>query len=282
MHNLIRAEVTKALKNRWATLFTVFMFPMGVALFFIFVLGSELAGVGITTEFVEWQLIINQTFNFPNSFFGQLFLVAFGAFVFAGEAVWGTWKNIIPRNARVRLILAKYIAVAVLVFLSLNLMGLIAFIGAIVLGLITGAQMQPAFGTPAAWAFMSEYVLNMVTVFATSLLAAGYAALAALFTRSILGGAVIGMLVAFSDFTIATVVSRLNSLVVTFDFAPFIRILPAYNILNIQNWLQTGRGWRLTPAMEPPSAFESLLVASAWATGVVIVSILAFRQRDIA
>lgn len=281
MRSLVRAEITKALKNRWATLFTVFMFPLGVALFFVFVLGSELAGIGITTEFVEWQLIINQTFNFPNSFFGQLFLVAFGAFVFAGESVWGTWKNIIPRNHRTRIILAKYLAIAVIVFLSLNLMGLIAFVGSILLGLITGAQMQPAFGSPEAWAFVSAYLLNMFTVFATSLLAAGYAALAALFTRSILGGAVIGMLVAFSDFVLATVVSRLNDLVPTIDFAPLISTLPAYNILNIQNWLQTGSGWRLTVALDPPSAFTSLLIAAVWATGVILVSILAFRRRDI-
>lgn len=282
MRDLVRAEVVKALKNRWATLFTVFMFPLATALFFVFVLGSEVGGIGITTDVVQWQLIIHQTFNFPNSVFGQLFLVAFAAFVFAGEAVWDTWKHIIPRNQRTRLVLAKYLAITVIVFLSLNLMGLVAFGGAVLLGLITGAQMQPAFGSPAAWHFVGDYLLNMLTVFATSLLAAGYAALAALFTRSILGGAVLGMMFAFTDFVLATVVGRANALLPGVDFAPMISALPAYNILNIQTWLQVGRGWQLTAALPPPTPLASLVIAAAWAAGIIVVSVLVFRRRDIA
>ena len=56
-----------------------------------------------------WTDTFMASWGFANNLFGRMFLLGFTAVTFAGEYQWGTWKNIIPRQRRSLLIMAKFI-----------------------------------------------------------------------------------------------------------------------------------------------------------------------------
>ena len=121
MVSLIRAEWTKAIKNYKLTSFLVWVFPVSqVAWYSIIVLVGLLgssnsvdlmmtsSGSWIEDMMGVWALAT----TFPYNVFGRMLPLAFMAVVFAGEYQWRTWKNIIPRSRRWKLILAKYISLS--------------------------------------------------------------------------------------------------------------------------------------------------------------------------
>jgi hypothetical protein len=120
-----------------------------------------------------------------------MILLGFAAVVFAGEYQWGTWKNIVPRNRRVMLLLMKFMALGVFVVLAFVLMSIIWVIGLGVLAQIAGAEYGPAVTLHVLSDFAEDYAIQAALTFTSMMIAAGYAALAGMLTRSILGGVLV-------------------------------------------------------------------------------------------
>lgn len=100
-------------------LLLVWIYPAGAVLMMVLaligVLLSESLRAGVQQSPPVWTQQSMVIWELVNSEIGRFLLVTFAAFVFAGEYQWGTWKNLVPRTARVPLILTKYAAFAVLI-----------------------------------------------------------------------------------------------------------------------------------------------------------------------
>ncbi len=81
--------------------------------------------------------------SFANNLFGHTFLLGFTAVTFAGEYQWGTWKNIVPRQRRSLLIIAKFINLGVLILIAFGLMSLILGLGQGLLTRMAGVPYGP-------------------------------------------------------------------------------------------------------------------------------------------
>ena len=71
---------------------------------------------------IPWTAAALGAWTVPTNLFGRMFLIGFIATVFAGEYQWSTWKNVIPRTHRVKLLLAKFLALAAVILLAFSLM----------------------------------------------------------------------------------------------------------------------------------------------------------------
>lgn len=119
MTTLFRAEWQKITGYRIVATLLVWIYPAGAALMMVLaligVLLSESLRAGVQQSPPVWTQQSMVIWELVNSEIGRFLLVTFAAFVFAGEYQWGTWKNLVPRTARVPLILTKYAAFAVLI-----------------------------------------------------------------------------------------------------------------------------------------------------------------------
>ncbi len=193
MRNLFRAEWIKIAGNRWVAGCLIWIFPLG-ALAFLAVAGLVLALSSSARaslrqdEAILWTEQAISMWNFPNNPVGRLILLGFTAVVFAGEYQWQTWKNVVPRNRRAALILVKFLALGAFVVLAFSLMSALWTAGWAVLTRIADVS----YGPRVTWAvlrdFGEDYALAAGLAFTSTVIAAGYAALAAMVTRSILGG----------------------------------------------------------------------------------------------
>ncbi len=109
------------------------------------------------------------------------------------------------------------------------------------------------------------------------------AALAAVVTRSILGGLLAGFGLSVLEpmsFMVLLLLQRV------FDWAEVInlyRFAPTYNLDNARAWLANGEGF-LQPGMtlaEPPALGVSLLLLVAWIGLLLGGAVLAFQRQDI-
>ncbi|MBN1967387.1 MAG: hypothetical protein JW910_22225, partial [Anaerolineae bacterium] len=122
----------------------------------------------------------------------------------------------------------------------------------------------------------------------STIIAAGYAALAAMLTRSILGGVLVGF--------IATVVEGLLAvaLVLIAFFLKFPSILytyrftPLYNLLNVAEWLNNDRALAMELQYNDvdritlsDSLLFSLTVLAVWVIGLIALNVYLFRRQDI-
>ena len=115
------------------------------------------------------------------------------------------------------------------------------------------------------------------------LILAGFAAVAALSTRSILGA----LLIAFG-FSVFEAVSLVMLLILgrVLDESALVnlyRFTPAYNIDNVRSWLVSNTALTdIQPGFsaEPTLAF-SLIVLGTWLIGLVGLALLVFERQDI-
>jgi ABC-type transport system involved in multi-copper enzyme maturation permease subunit len=126
--------------NRWTIGLLLWVFPLGVI---AFVLGMSLIAfvnpaVRENMNIATWKEAFLPPWSFVNNPFGAMLLLALISVTFAGEYQWGTWKNILPRQYRNRIIMAKFINLAGLIFLTFMLTSFIFGVGLGILAAISG------------------------------------------------------------------------------------------------------------------------------------------------
>src|SRR5690606_8593044 len=292
MVNLFRAEWTKIAGHRWLTSCLIWIFPVGAVGFTVamsaILLLSESARTSFAADTVTWTETLVGAWSFLNNPLGRLLLIGFTAVMFAGEYQWQTWKNLIPRNRRAALILNKFLALSVFVVFAFALMSVLLTVGMGLLRAIAGASYGPDITAEVLRTTTADYTRSAGLGFLSTLIAAGYAALAGMFSRSILGG----VLVAYG-LTIAENLSLVALLLIAIflDFRAIVhlyRFLPGYNLQNLDSWFRIGEPAPLEIAFSGTdrlvvrdSAEFSALVIAAWVVGLIGLTVYLFRRQDI-
>ncbi|MCP5096962.1 MAG: ABC transporter permease subunit [Chloroflexi bacterium] len=291
MVNVIRAEWLKMVGNRWTTGFLIWIFPVGalglVGGMSLMALLSPNVRDNITP--LLWTNNFMVPWNFANNLFGRTFLLGFTAVTFAGEYQWGTWKNIVPRQQRSRLIVAKFINLVVLILIAFGLMSLIFGFGYGILSRIADVSYGPEVTSKVVREFLSNYALQATLTFISVIIASIYAALSALLMQSILGGVMVGIGVSVAE---PLIIPGGMALARMFDRALFLhlgRFSPYYNIANVNSWVHNDQAlnWletsfqQFNQAAPVDSVSFSVLVLATWLlVGIGLVLIL-FQRQDI-
>lgn len=292
MVNLFHAEWSKIAGHRWLTGCLIWVFPVGAVAFTvvlsIILALSDSARASFAADTMTWTETLVGAWSFLNNPLGRLLLIGFTAVMFAGEYQWQTWKNLIPRNRRVALILIKFLALSAFVVVAFALMSVLLAAGMGLLRAIAGAPYGPEVTASVVRATASDYARSAGLGFLSTLIAAGYAALAGMLTRSILGG----VLVAYG-LTIAESLSLVALILVAYflDFRDVVhayRLTPGYNLLNLDAWFRTGESAPFEVAFSSnemlvvhDSAEFSALVIAVWVIGLIGLTVYLFRHQDI-
>jgi ABC-type transport system involved in multi-copper enzyme maturation permease subunit len=291
MTSLFRAEWQKITGHRVVTALLVWIYPVGagaiVVLTFIGVLLSDQLRQNILNSPPDWTQMGLVIWGLVNSEMGRFLLVTFAAFVFAGEYQWGTWKNLIPRTARVPLILTKYEAFASLITAAVLLAVLISVAGTLFVSAVAGAQVVPPLSDgPALSEFAGDFVQRGLITMTSAIIAASYAAVGGMLTRSIIGGVIVGFLLQFAETAIALVTVLIEQLIPALNgLHNLFLYTPTYNLANIGSWAQYDTAYVLhlgPDLVVGPHALEaSLLIVALWVVGLVGLVTWLFRRQDI-
>jgi ABC-type transport system involved in multi-copper enzyme maturation permease subunit len=296
--NLFRAEWIKIMGNRWVTAFLILIFPVGMFAFvvvmsvLIVLLPSMRDQAGtqqLGLDHAEWTHQALEAWTIPNGLLGRLITLAFAVVVFAGEYQWQTWKNVVPRRRRVSLILNKFLAVAAFVVLAFTVASIIFAVGWGVMVGLAGGTYGPAITGDVVINFAGDYLQQAWLAFTLTLISASFAALVGMFTRSILGGVLVG--VAFTYIEGLSIVGMLL-LGHLLDFPHLIdlyRLTPSYNVANAQSWFTQGQaaGFESVslfgsefPALSDSLVF-SVVILIVWVAALVGLTAYLFQKQDI-
>lgn len=293
MINLFRAEWVKIAGNRWVAGCLVWIFPVG-ALAFMIVVGVIMALSSTAREQffdapAQWTEQAVAVWNIPNNPLGRLVLLGFTAVVFAGEYQWQTWKNVVPRNRRSLLIVIKFLALGAFIVTAFVLMSILWTVGTGVLSRIAGVPYGPSLTGGVLADFAGDYALAAALAFTSTIIAAGYAALAGMLTRSILGGVLVGFAITFVENLLAPVLALIGLLLDIPRIVHLYRLTPGYNLLNVSSWINSDEAIEWTIQVSDKARYTmtdslafSIFVLAAWVVGLMGLTIFLFRRQDIA
>jgi ABC-2 type transport system permease protein len=290
--NLFRAEWTKIVGNRWVAGCLVWVFPVG-AVAFVLVIGlimalSSTAREGFFEAPMQWTEQAVAVWSIPNNPLGRLVLLGFTAVVFAGEYQWPTWQNVVPRNRRSLLILIKFLALGAFIVLAFVLMSILWTLGVGLLSQIADVPYGPSLDGDVLADFAGDYALAAALAFTSTLIAAGYAALAGMLTRSILGGVLVGFAVTFLENLSIAGLALIGYLLDIPRIVHLYRLTPGYNLLNVASWINDDKAMEMTIDVGDKASYAvtdsltfSIFVLAAWVVGLIGLTIYLFRRQDI-
>lgn len=289
MIRLFRAEWKKTANHRWLAGFLIWIFPVGALAFYTVVvvaaIFSEAAVVSFGLNDVVWtdvSNVWNTLSSYPGNVLGRMPILAFVATLFAGEYEWGTWKNITPRNSRSALILAKFITLGVYVVLAFVAMSVIVGLGNGIATSIAGLPYPPAATRAIVGEFLGDYVLRAGLAFFSTLIVVSFAAFAALITRKIVGGIMVGFLISIIEPNLWLVCLGLSKLFNNPDLVELYRFAPSFNIGNINEWIRFNHALDMAPILSTNvSLGSSIAVVALWVLGSIALVLLLFRRQDI-
>ncbi|NLF75093.1 MAG: hypothetical protein GX573_05300 [Chloroflexi bacterium] len=293
MVNLFRAEWVKIAGNRWVAGCLVWIFPI-LAVAFVMLMSVIMALSPAARESffeapAQWTEQAVAIWNIPNNPLGRLVLLGFTAVVFAGEYQWQTWKNVVPRNRRSLLILIKFLALGAFIVLAFVLMSILWTVGMGVLSRIAGVPYGPSLTGDVLVDFAGDYALAAALAFTSTVIAAGYAALAGMLTRSILGGVLVGFAITFLENLSIAGLALIGYLLDIPRIVHLYRLTPGYNLLNVSSWITDDDAIEMTLQVSSDHSYAvsdsltfSILVLAAWVVGLIGLTIYLFRRQDIA
>lgn len=281
------AEWQKITGNRWVTAFLIWIFPISA----LFIMAGALLFALLSNDFVRaqqqlgilpWHETMVNAWQFVNNELGRWIIVAFTAFVFAGEYTNGTWKNLTTRRTRLRLIANKFITTGVFVVSALVLMTVILTIGT---GLVAGV-IEVDYGLSDAGRvlgdFLGEYLTQTFLVLSITLIAASYAALAAMVTKNVFASVIVGVLVTVGESGVLVLIALARGLL-NIDLMWFYQLTPSFNLANISNWINNNAPFvPFNPdEMATYSLETSLLLVVLWAAVFISLTFFLFYRQDI-
>lgn len=294
MRNLFRAEWIKIAGNRWVAGCLVWIFPIGAVAFIavvalILALSSSARAGLRQDETMLWTEQAIGVWDLPNNPIGRLILLGFTAVIFAGEYQWQTWKNVVPRNRRAALILVKFLALGVFVVLAFMLMSILWAAGWALLTRIAGAAYGPRVTVDVLRDFAGDYALSASLAFTSTLIAAGYAALAGMLTRSILGGVLVGFGLTFVENLSIIGLMLVGWFLDVPKIVHLYRFTPGYNLINVASWINDDAPNAMRPFEEgryagivlSDSLEFSVAVLAVWIVGLIVLAMALFQRQDI-
>ncbi|NDJ76753.1 MAG: hypothetical protein GYB65_10885 [Chloroflexi bacterium] len=291
LYNLFRAEWLKVAGNRWVTSCLIWVFPImgavAIVVFTLIVALSAPARDSFAEEPPLWTEQALEVWNLVNNPVGRMILLGFTGVVFAGEYQWNTWKNTVPRNRRVALILMKFFTVGLFVVVAFVAMSIIMTLGMGFLTQLVGTPYDPKPTQEVLSDFAEDYLLQASTAFTATIIASGYVALAGMLTRSILGGVLIGFGITFFENLSIVGLFLLAQLLDVPDLVTLYRFTPGYNLTNVTNWINANEAARVEMVVRDTDVFItetlefSLILLAVWVIGLITITALLFQRQDI-
>ena len=289
MVELFRAEWMKINGNRFMASFTVWLFPVGVATFLtlalIPALTSTMFRAQVNAAPPSWTMQTLLPWTVINSIITRMILVAFAADVFAGEYQRGMWKNLLPRRGRTTYILMKFFTMSLMLLIAFFLTCVLAGIISGVVVRATGASYDLTRAGETLSDFVDSFALQAFVAIVSGLLAACFAALGAILTRSILGAVGFGAACTLGEQAILFVLFLLGNLLNAPGIVKLYQYTPGYNLSNISSWATSGTAFTLTGNMsqyiDSMSAGSSFVILAIWVVGLIGLTVWLFRRQDI-
>jgi ABC-2 type transport system permease protein len=219
---------------------------------------------------------------FPMNVFGRFLPLTFMAVVIAGEYEWETWKNIIPRSRRLRLILAKFIVMTDLVVVSIMMTGLIRAGGFATNHKILNMDYGPVLNWETFSGFLVDYDQQFLLGLFFLLILAGFASLVAILTRSILGGLLASLGLSVVEPMSLGLLLFLRSIIKIPEIINLYMFTPSFHIDNARSWfiLEGPLASSYVPANTEISLELSLLILVVWAISLLGLAAIIFQKQD--
>lgn len=293
MFELFRAEWVKVLGMRRPVAYMLLIFPALTCLVLgLFCLTAALDTDGPQTAqdlFGDWQKVMTASWTIASHVISRLFLVAFTVVVVAGEYQWGTWKNLLPRRRRTPLLLNKLAVVGVLVVLTFVFESFLLLAGGRLVTWIARVDYAPAVSASALAEYLPVYLTAAVLSFLSYLMTGVFAVLAAVYSRTILGGTLTGFVLIFVERLLLFVPPQVAGYLEMPKLVHLGRVLPIYNVENLRAWMSTNApahfyDWAFTSLqLAPPedTMVFSVLVLSAWIGLGLLACCVLFERQDI-
>lgn len=290
---MITAEWQKLTGHRKAISFLVWVYP--IAAFVIVLLLSilppllfpsvrELASQNgrfwTNDSLAVWEAMS----GFPGGTFIRMPFLAFTAIAFAGEYQWGTWKNIVPRHSRTALVLSKFLVLTVLAAVSLLLTSFIITGGGWLSAVLYGVPYGPALSDLDMGAFFQGYVTQADVTIVGMLIAAAYAALIAMYSRSIMASLLLSVGVGILEIFFALILAVVGTVTNRPGLTNLFAVTPTYNLDNILSWVVNGvgsTGAGLPGFTAVPSLTASILIVLLWLVLLLGLTAVFFHRQDI-
>lgn len=191
----LRAELYKLSRNRWSTFWAFgFMplFALGIGLI------EQIVVHGYLGDIIPFASPLRDSLDglsmLSSSIF-QLCGIAGAAIIFGGEYRWETWRAALTRVDRAPIMIAKMLAFAVAISISLLLCGVARLIvGFIDMGLTGSAVWPPVSAGEVALAHLIAFAATFLQMMVT----AAFVALVCVITRAMTAGIVATLLVLFA------------------------------------------------------------------------------------
>lgn len=292
MRNLLSAEWQKIMGHRWMTGFTVWIFPVGaIGVFATFILLLFLMPDS-KDRLLNAPLVWTDQFLGPWVMFGsaggglftRVLPIVFCASVFAGEFSWGTWKNIVPRSQRLSLIITKFVVVVVMLMIALSVTSFVAGFATFLLAGIGGQSVLPEMTPDIISVFIGDYLTAVALGLVIIVLIANYAAIASMFTRSIVGGAIAGMGIMIFEEFLLPILKLLSRILNLPELVQLYRFTPTYNLKNATYWVQLGEpstNQFFINLSQSDTLLFSVSLLIAWCVGALMLVIWLFNRQDI-
>lgn len=283
MLDALSAETLK-LKRHKATWGLVWIYPIVLIAVGLIMVAVALTGADDSKpqsqSLQSWLDGADDFWEAPRQAMVRILLAGYIAVVFAGEYSWNTWKLIVPHRRRATLIGAKYV-VATLFLLAGLTMGALVFNLVLWTEDVISGDTIPAGITLGALA--SGHSTGLLTIVAPLLVTVGYASLAAILTRSMVGALIVSVVLIAVESLIASFAPLLATYLPGAMWALY-HLLPGFHIANIASWIAEGAGAQ-TPfpsgAVASASLATSLAVAGAWIVGLFALTFAWFARQDI-
>lgn len=279
-------EWQKIAGNRWAVSFLIWIFPAAALLVMTGAVLLALFSQDFRTAQLElginpWNVTLIESWQPVSNEFGRWIIIAFAAFVFAGEYQHGTWKNLITRRSRIRLILNKFLTFSVFVLVAMLLMSIILGIGPGIVAAILGIDYGLGSAGDVMGEFLRDYILQMFVVLTIAFIAACYAAIAAMYTKNVLSSVILGVLLTIAENGLLAFIGLIQWLF-NIDLLFIYQFTPTYNLANISSWITSGVGHGVFGDQLPILSLEqSLLIMVVLVAGLISLAVFAFQRQDI-
>ena len=289
MYQLFRAEWEKIAGNRWNTAFFIWIFPTGITLFVVGAImltlfSSDFRDGQVESGIANWDENFLMTWDVVNFPVARWVILAFTAFVFAGEYKSGTWKNLTILRPRIMLIVNKFITLAIFVTFALVLMSVIHGIGAgIVAGMLDIDYGLSTIGEKMG-TFLGDYSLQMFIALTGTFIMASFAAMAAMITKNNIASIAVAAGINFVEGGLILVLFGLIDWLFNIALYPIYHYLPTYNLLNITWWIENGQGINTElggTVLTAPTLAGSAVIILCWVVGLVGMTTYFFNRQDI-
>ncbi len=293
MRSALAAEWRKLLGYTKAVSFLVWIYPIG-ALVIVLLLDilpglfieavRDLAAANPPSWTEDLLAVWNALNGFPGGTFLRMPFLAFIAIAFAGEYQWGTWKNIVPRHSRTTLILAKFLVLGTLILLALLLTSLVITGGGLLQAILLDIPYGPALDDVDMAAFWQGLLIQVLVTIVGTLIVAAYAALIAMYSRSIVASLLLSVGVGIVEFASSLMFLIAGQALQRPSLVNVIVATPTYNLDNVRSWVVDGVGSTFGgfPGFTAvPPIWLSVVILIVWLVGLVGGTVLLFRHQDI-